>query len=104
MSKQPNTPTLEIVTFKTLAGVNAAQLLAAADATQAWLERQPGFVSRQLAQADGEWIDLVTWATFEEAQAAGQAFMSEPAAQQLGALMDTASIVMRHATRAREWQ
>jgi hypothetical protein len=104
MSNHADTHSIEIVTFKTLPGVSVAQLLAAADATQPWLQRQPGYVTRQLLQDADEWMDIVTWASLDAAQAAGQAFMSEPSAQQFGALIDTASMVLRHATRARVWQ
>jgi hypothetical protein len=103
MLTQSEQTVLEIVTFQLAAGVSAEQMLSAADAMQPWVARQPGFAGRQLARTETGWVDVVTWDTLAYAQAAAQLFMSEPLAMQFGQLLDPASIVMQHATRARHW-
>jgi hypothetical protein len=63
---------LEWAPFKLRAGVGEAALIQASDALQRdFLERQPGFVGRQLMRApDGAYVDLVWWSSNESASAA----------------------------------
>ncbi len=92
-------PVLEVVSFRLIQGTTDAAFLAAAHATEAPLRRQPGFLTRQLTRAeDGTWTDHVTWATHGQAMAAAKAMMAEPAFGPFIALIDPASMQMRHDT------
>ena len=69
--------TVETVTFKLAGGATRKDFLAANEAMIDWVLRQPGFQYRSLSEKeDGSWIDIVYWATRDEALAAGEAFRS----------------------------
>lgn len=90
-------PCVEVVTFRLLPGADAAAFLAAARATEAPLRDQPGFLRRRLVQgADGQWTDWVEWRDRAAAGAAAEAMMADPAFGPFMALIDGASVVMRH--------
>ena len=73
--------TLEIAEFETVAGTTEEAVLAAARQAGAFLARQPGFRGRQLARRpEGDWVDIVEWASPEAAEAAAQAFPTAPEA------------------------
>ena len=87
----------EIVTFRTRDGVTEAEYLAAAQALDAWLKTCPGFITRKLSRsADGLWTDYLVWETEAHAKAAGEAFMSQPAAGGMMSLSIEESFAMRH--------
>ena len=91
------TQTLEHVTFRLVPGTEPGRFLALAQATEAVVRRQPGFVARWLSAGDdGTWHDLVLWASPEAAQAAAQAVMAEPAFAPFAEAIDMASLEMRH--------
>ena len=73
-------PVLELVIFKLNPGVTNEQCLKALEATTADLQRQPGFVRREVRRdSDGTWVDMVYWQTRDEAlaaMAASQGFAS----------------------------
>ena len=90
--------TLELVTFKTVAGTTDEDLRNAAHAVTPVLREYRGFVSRSIAQADdGSWIDAVYWADRTSAETAASAIMQAPAAQAFFALIDPSSMVFQHA-------
>jgi hypothetical protein len=66
---------VEWAPFRLATGVTEAALLDAADTLQReFLERQPGFVRRELLHgADGQWADLVVWQDESSAANAMQA-------------------------------
>lgn len=89
--------TLEIATFRTVAGTTEAEVMAAAGAMMPWLERQPGFRSRILtAGAGGLWTDLVVWSDRKAAEAAMQAAAGAAEVAPFFALIDGASVGMEH--------
>jgi hypothetical protein len=97
MARAGDGPVLEVVTFRLAEGVSDAAFLAAAEATAAPLRRQPGFVARSLTRrADGGWTDLVTWTSLSAATAGAEAMMADPAFGPFVALIDPASVEMRH--------
>lgn len=50
---------IELVTFKTKAGVTPDQVISASDDVNQFLKNQPGFVSRNLGRTeDGTWHDI----------------------------------------------
>lgn len=68
---------IELVTFKTKVGVTTDQVVSASDDVNRFLKSQPGFVSRNLGQAeDGTWHDILFW----ESQAHVMAAMEKVAA------------------------
>jgi hypothetical protein len=93
-----NATTLELVTFKTVAGTTDNDLQKAAHAVTPVLRGYRGFVSRSIARADdGTWIDSVYWKDRTAAESAANAIMQAPAAQAFFALIDQSSMVFRHA-------
>ena len=71
---------IEWAPFRLRDGATEAELLDASSAIQRdFLDRQPGFVRRELARAeDGLWTDVVHWTDGEAARAAVQAAASSP--------------------------
>lgn len=67
-----NTECLEWAPFTLRGGVSEGALLQASDALQKdFLEKQPGFVRRQLVRAgDRQYVDLVWWSSAEAASTA----------------------------------
>lgn len=94
----PDTSVLETVTFRLFPAADPGAFLAAAHDTAPALRRQPGFVARRLVLGgDGLWTDHVEWADGAAAQAAAQAVMADPAFAPFMALIDPATVDMRHA-------
>ena len=90
-------PCVEVVTFRLVAGADAAVFIDAARVTEVPLRGQPGFLRRRLVQsADGTWTDWVEWRDMPSAQAAAKAMMAAPAFGPFMALIDPDSVVMRH--------
>ena len=94
----------EIVRCRAAKGVSADELTAALPALGEFLLEQPGFIQREFGQlvgADGqpaaEWIDLVTWESFEAAEKAAQKAMESEKCAPIFALMDMESVRMEHA-------
>ncbi|MHB1103083.1 MAG: hypothetical protein ACYC0C_10005 [Devosia sp.] len=89
--------TLELVTFCT-ANTEPARFLNANAEINAWLKRQPGFVSRRLAAKDnGNWIDIVLWVDRDAATRAAAKFLDEMAQSEAVSAIDPQSIAMSHA-------
>lgn len=94
---------IEHVTFRLIPGTDRTAFLAAAQATEAVVRRQPGFRARMLVEAkDGTWSDIVTWASHAEAMAAAEAVMSDADFAPFGAMIDGPTVRMTHA--ALVWQ
>jgi hypothetical protein len=89
---------LELVVFRLRDGVAPDQLLATVGAVSAWISRQPGFISRELAyDAEGErWIELVWWRTPAEAHAAAALATTSESCAPMFALIDMESALMAH--------
>lgn len=93
-----NATTLELVTFKAVAGTRDEDIRKAAHAVTPLLKEYRGFLSRSIAQADdGTWIDAVYWKDRAVAESASNAIMQAPSAQAFFALIDQSSMVFRHA-------
>ena len=100
---------IEWAPFRLAEGVREDDLLAASEALQRdFLERQPGFVRRELLRGtDGQWVDLVVWRDEQSARAVLEAISSSQACQAYfhlmagGDNMDPASGVLHlHRVRA----
>ncbi len=70
--------TIDLVRFRLQPGKSAADWLEANETINAWVKAQPGFQFHSVSETeDGEWWDLVYWASMEAALAAGEKFMRE---------------------------
>ncbi len=89
--------TIEMVSFKLNENATKAQMIATNSAMQTFLNQQPGFLYRSLSCDDqGQWFDVVYWASLEQAQQGGEAFMKSDACATLMPLIDAESCKMRH--------
>ena len=104
------TAIVEWAPFRLAAGVDPQALIVASETLQReFLERQPGFVRRELLHGpDGQWADLVVWRDERTASEAMSAAMSSPVCLAYFHLLEggddpaTASSVL-HFRRIREW-
>ena len=96
-------PVAEIVTFRLNAGVDEAQFLSDAQATDAIVRAAQGFITRTLSKGeDGVWTDYILWQTLADAQAAAKTVVNDPAFAPFGQAIDFETVVMRH--EAVQWQ
>jgi hypothetical protein len=76
----------EIVLFQLRPGVDREQYLAATGKASDWLQAQPGFLSREILEDEsGQWLEVLRWATTEDALAAARAIEE---ADYVAAIMD----------------
>jgi hypothetical protein len=89
---------LEIVTYKLNDSVSdGAFMKASEDMERQFAAKQKGFVTRIVGMSDsGEWVDVVTWETMEDALAASEAAMKSPACAPMFAMIEESSIKMHH--------
>lgn len=89
--------TIEMVSFKLNENATKEQMIATNPAMQTFLNQQPGFLYRSLSCDDnGQWFDIVYWASLAHAQQGGEAFMKSDACATLMPLIDSESCKMRH--------
>jgi hypothetical protein len=90
---------LELVVFKLNAGVSRERFMATNEGVSIWAVQQPGFISREMSyDAEGDrWIDIVWWASVEEAQAAAERAMSSESCLPMFSLIEMESTLMIHA-------
>jgi hypothetical protein len=93
---EPTMPVLEIAEYALRPGTAEADLLAARPAVESWLARQPGFRSIRLARDGDRWADVCEWQDMGSAQAAAAIFMEDPEVAAFMALLDPATVAMRH--------
>jgi heme-degrading monooxygenase HmoA len=90
--------TIELVTFRLQKGDTQGFLDANASIND-WLKRQPGFVSRHLAERDdGTYLDIVFWQTHADALAASTKIMEEMAQSEAMTMIDPMGLDMSHGT------
>lgn len=92
----PDTPVMEIATFRLLPGVSEADFLAAVRATAPILARHRALRARSLTCDRGEWSDIVEWSSLSAAMEAAEAVMADPAMTPLMVAIDPATVQMRH--------
>ncbi|WP_373049347.1 hypothetical protein [Vulgatibacter sp.] len=92
MNQQNQNSVYSVVIFRARAGVAAEQMEEARRSSLTWLTQQPGFVRRfALADADGNYLHMVEWASLEEAVRVGDAFAGAEANQALMERVDPES-------------
>jgi len=96
---------VEIARFKLNESVTDQIFLIEAERIQeSFLEKQRGYLNRELLKDEnGQWFDILHWASMAEAQVAAQVMTQEPACQQFIQMMDPQSINMFHLERQKEW-
>ncbi len=96
------TGVIEIVTMKLADGVSAQAFEPVDKAIEdEYVSKQPGFISRQAAFADGKWAVVVNWESAETAQASMDSFASAPAAEKFMSMIDASSMSMTRYEMAR---
>ncbi|WP_460274555.1 hypothetical protein [Celeribacter sp. ULVN23_4] len=88
---------IETVTFRLKDGVSRSDLHARADALEAYFLSCPGYLGRVLfEQADGRWVDQISWADEASMNACDAGFRDHPAAAPYMALVEEGSVAMHH--------
>ena len=87
----------EIVIYRLKPDVDRDQFIEISNRATEWLRRHPGYLGRELLEDDnGQWVDLVRWATMDDALAAAGAFMEVPEAAAFMDVVEPESITMLH--------
>ncbi len=90
---------LELVTFKTKAGISQEQVLELNQLVMEKIQEFPGFLYRSVCyQKDSNtWLDVVYWQDKVSAESAQEKFMASVECQQLMAIIEVESTQMQHA-------
>jgi hypothetical protein len=91
---------LEIVIYRLNDGVTDSVFLKAGEAMeQNFAGKQQGFVSRIFGKSqEGEWVDVITWQTMNDALKASEAAMKSPVCAPMFEMLDGPSVKMHHFT------
>ncbi|MGH2614293.1 MAG: hypothetical protein ACRDJC_03560 [Thermomicrobiales bacterium] len=89
----------EIVLYRLKPTVDRGRFLAISSQATEWLRQRPGYLGRELLEDDGQWVDLVRWATMDDALAAASAFADVPEAEAFMDVVEPDSIHMLHPHR-----
>ena len=88
---------IEIVEFKLNENASDVDLTKTHEGLERFLLAQSGFLYRSLSkQEDGRYIDIVYWASLDDAEKASDAIMQDPNGQAMIALCDMESVTMKH--------
>lgn len=88
---------IEVITFRLTPEATEEVFVAAVAQSLTFLERQPGFLGREVGvTTDGEWTDIVHWASLETALRAARVFNEAPETQAFNACLVRGSVQMRH--------
>lgn len=88
---------VEVVLYRLREGVSRETQMAALQAAQSEIASLPGFIRREvLADADGQWVEMVYWRTMDEALNAMNLIADKPNLQQAFTLLDEGTIRMLH--------
>lgn len=83
----------EVTIFRLKPGFEASDAIAAGRDIDAWLRRQPGFVSRTMLQeADGSILDVVVWKSEQDGQSSSEQLMDETATSAFHDMVDPATV------------
>ena len=87
----------EVVSFRINQGIDDADFISMARATEGLVRAQSGFLARYLIRADsGVWTDFVIWENAARARAAATAVMQAAEFVPFMAAIDVSSIEMSH--------
>lgn len=94
-----STQSIEVVLFRLKEGVSKQDFLAYASATQDSLSHLDGFIKRQLSEtAEGLWVDMVWWESYEKAMGGQESMMQVPAFMPFVESIDDKTIQVHHFT------
>jgi len=96
---------VEVAVFNLNEGVTDQSFIAEAEKVQeSFLTNQKGYLDRELLKDEnGQWFDILHWASMEEAQTAARVMMQESSCQPFIQMIDPQSIQMFHLVRQRAW-
>lgn len=96
---------VEVAMFKLNEGVTDQAFIAEAEKVQeSFLKIQKGYLDRGLLKDEnGQWFDILHWASMEDAQTAARVMMQESECQPFIQMINSQSIQMFHLVRQREW-
>ncbi len=96
---------IEIAQFKLGAGVNEEEFLQEAEEVQKnFLEKQSGYIDRELLKSDdGLWVDVLHWNSMEEALEAAEVMIKNPKTQGFILKIDSSSVKMLHLKQITTW-
>jgi antibiotic biosynthesis monooxygenase (ABM) superfamily enzyme len=87
----------EIVIYRPKPDVDRSRFLEISNRATEWLRQRPGYLGPELLEDEsGQWVDLVRWATMDDALAAASAFMDVPEAAAFMDAVEQESITMLH--------
>jgi hypothetical protein len=89
----------EIVMYRLKPDMDRDRFMTISEQATTWLRTCPGYLGRELLEDDGQWVDLVRWATMEDALAAADAFAAAPEAATFMDAVEPDSIQMLHPRR-----
>lgn len=90
-------PIVEVVLFRVKDGIRDAEFLREAGVVQAWIEQQPGFISRELMKTpEKQWLDTVRWTSLELAHEAADKIMNDDHCKPFMTMIDESAIQMWH--------
>ncbi len=93
---------VEAALFRLRPGTDRVAFLTAAEAVTIDLRRMPGYLDRELSEGDdGRWLDLVHWASMDEARRAADAILHAPGSRPFMEMLDPESITLLHLRRSR---
>jgi len=88
----------EIVSFRLNDGTDPGAFLASAEQTAPIIRAFGGCLGRHLTcDAEGLWTDIVIWQDMTTAMKAAEVIVQDPAFAPFGAMIDGATVKMRHA-------
>jgi hypothetical protein len=84
---------IEVTTFKLRPGLTMADFVTANADVDAWLLKQPGFVSRRIAErSDGAIIDMLIWTSARSGEDGAARLMVELADSPVHAAIDQTTV------------
>jgi hypothetical protein len=84
---------IEITTFRLSSGLNIDDFIGANTDIDAWLEVQPGFISRHICEReDGFIVDMLVWESIEAGHRAAAGVTTEMAASPVHAAIDQSTV------------
>lgn len=95
---------IELVHFRLAQDVDEASFLAEAEKVQKeFLEKQPGFKSREIFKGESEWVDIVHWEREEDANKAAENFESNPECSPFIKMVDPESVKSTHLEQVKSY-
>lgn len=89
----------EIVLYRLKPDADRDRFLATSAQATEWLRQCDGYLGRELLEDQGQWVDIVRWASLDDALAAGEAFIQTPVASDFMSAVEPESVQMLHPRR-----